>query len=34
MPEPVLNEDQRDALQEVANLAMGQAAKRLALLLD
>jgi chemotaxis protein CheC len=34
MPEPVLTEDQRDALQEVANLAMGQAAKRLALLLD
>jgi chemotaxis protein CheC len=34
MSEPVLNEDQRDALQEVANLAMGQAAKRLALLLD
>ena len=29
-----LNEDQRDALQEVANLAMGQAAKRLAMLLD
>jgi len=34
MSEPVLNEDQRDALQEVANLAMGQAATRLALLLD
>ncbi|HEY1998211.1 chemotaxis protein CheC [Paraburkholderia sp.] len=34
MSEPVLNEDQRDALQEVANLAMGQAAKRLASLLD
>jgi chemotaxis protein CheC len=29
-----LNEDQRDALQEVANLAMGQAATRLAMLLD
>ncbi len=34
MPEPVLTEDQRDALQEVANLAMGHAATRLALLLD
>ncbi|MBW0445890.1 chemotaxis protein [bacterium M00.F.Ca.ET.228.01.1.1] len=34
MSEPVLNEDQRDALQEVANLAMGQAATRLARLLD
>ncbi|WP_114809894.1 chemotaxis protein CheC [Paraburkholderia kururiensis] len=34
MPEPVLTEDQRDALQEVANLAMGQAATRLAVLLD
>ena len=34
MSEPVLTEDQRDALQEVANLAMGQAATRLALLLD
>ncbi|REE23072.1 CheC inhibitor of MCP methylation [Paraburkholderia sp. BL6669N2] len=34
MAEPVLNEDQRDALQEVANLAMGQAATRLARLLD
>lgn len=34
MPEPVLNEDQRDALQEIANLAMGQAATRLARLLD
>ncbi|PRY05770.1 chemotaxis protein CheC [Paraburkholderia sp. BL25I1N1] len=34
MAEPVLNEDQRDALQEVANLAMGQAATRLAGLLD
>ena len=30
MSEPILNEDQRDALQEVANLAMGQAATRLA----
>jgi chemotaxis protein CheC len=34
MPEPVLSEDQRDALQEVANLAMGQAAARLSGLLD
>ena len=34
MPEPVLTDDQRDALQEVANLAMGQAASRLSLLLD
>ncbi|MGY6152556.1 chemotaxis protein CheC [Paraburkholderia graminis] len=34
MSEPVLTEDQRDALQEVANLAMGQAATRLARLLD
>ncbi|MGH8778841.1 chemotaxis protein CheC [Paraburkholderia sp.] len=34
MSEPVLTEDQRDALQEVANLAMGQAATRLALLLN
>jgi chemotaxis protein CheC len=34
MSEPALNEDQRDALQEVANLAMGQAATRLARLLD
>jgi chemotaxis protein CheC len=34
MSEPVLTEDQRDALQEVANLAMGQAAMRLARLLD
>ncbi len=34
MSEPALNEDQRDALQEVANLAMGQAATRLATLLD
>jgi chemotaxis protein CheC len=34
MSEPVLNEDQRDALQEIANLAMGQAATRLARLLD
>ncbi|HEY2604591.1 MAG TPA: chemotaxis protein CheC, partial [Paraburkholderia sp.] len=30
MSEPILTEDQRDALQEVANLAMGQAATRLA----
>jgi chemotaxis protein CheC len=34
MSEPVFTEDQRDALQEVANLAMGQAATRLARLLD
>lgn len=34
MSEPALTEDQRDALQEVANLAMGQAATRLARLLD
>ena len=34
MSEPALNEEQRDALQEVANLAMGQAATRLATLLD
>jgi chemotaxis protein CheC len=34
MSEPVLTEDRRDALQEVANLAMGQAATRLARLLD
>lgn len=34
MPENVFNEEQRDALQEVANLAMGQAATRLARLLD
>jgi chemotaxis protein CheC len=34
MSEPVLNEDRRDALQEVANLAMGQAATRLGRLLD
>ncbi|HEX3635749.1 MAG TPA: chemotaxis protein CheC [Paraburkholderia sp.] len=34
MSESVLTEDQRDALQEVANLAMGQAATRLASLLD
>jgi chemotaxis protein CheC len=34
MSEPVLNEDRRDALQEVANLAMGQAATRLSQLLD
>ncbi|CAH2794246.1 MAG: Chemotaxis protein CheC -- inhibitor of MCP methylation [uncultured Paraburkholderia sp.] len=34
MSEPVLTEDQRDALQEVANLAMGQAATGLARLLD
>ena len=34
MHETVLTEDQRDALQEIANLAMGQAATRLASLLD
>jgi chemotaxis protein CheC len=34
MPERFLSEDQRDALQEIANLAMGQAATRLARLLD
>ena len=33
MVEPALNEDQRDALQEVANMAMGQAATRLSKLL-
>jgi chemotaxis protein CheC len=34
MPENVFTEEQRDALQEIANLAMGQAATRLARLLD
>jgi chemotaxis protein CheC len=34
MRENVFTEDQRDALQEIANLAMGQAATRLARLLD
>ncbi|TKC88372.1 chemotaxis protein [Trinickia terrae] len=34
MPEIVFTEEQRDALQEIANLAMGQAATRLARLLD
>ncbi|SAL50813.1 chemotaxis protein CheC [Caballeronia humi] len=33
MPDPAMNEDQRDALQEVANMAMGQAATRLSKLL-
>ncbi|KND55724.1 Chemotaxis protein CheC inhibitor of MCP methylation [Candidatus Paraburkholderia kirkii] len=33
MVEAALNEDQRDALQEVANMAMGQAATRLSKLL-
>jgi len=33
MVDPALNEDQRDALQEVANMAMGQAATRLSKLL-
>lgn len=34
MRENVFSEEQRDALQEIANLAMGQAATRLARLLD
>ncbi|HTH75484.1 chemotaxis protein CheC [Trinickia sp.] len=34
MRENVFTEEQRDALQEIANLAMGQAATRLARLLD
>ena len=34
MPENMFTEEQRDALQEIANLAMGQAATRLARLLD
>ncbi|CAB3786178.1 hypothetical protein LMG28614_02247 [Paraburkholderia ultramafica] len=34
MRENVFTEEQRDALQEIANLAMGQAAARLARLLD
>lgn len=34
MTETVFTEEQRDALQEIANLAMGQAATRLAGLLD
>lgn len=33
MSEPAMNEEQRDALQEVANMAMGQAATRLSKLL-
>lgn len=33
MPESVFTAEQRDALQEIANLAMGRAAARLALLL-
>ncbi|KIG10142.1 chemotaxis protein CheC [Caballeronia concitans] len=33
MVDPALNEEQRDALQEVANMAMGQAATRLSKLL-
>jgi chemotaxis protein CheC len=33
MPDTLLTEEQRDALQEIANLAMGRAAARLALLL-
>ncbi|MCU9956161.1 MULTISPECIES: chemotaxis protein CheC [Burkholderia] len=33
MPESVFTAEQRDALQEIANLAMGRAASRLALLL-
>jgi chemotaxis protein CheC len=34
MPDPVFTELQRDALQEIANLGMGQAATRLSGLLD
>jgi chemotaxis protein CheC len=34
MPDPVFTEVQRDALQEIANLGMGQAATRLSRLLD
>lgn len=34
MSEPAITEDQRDALQEIANMAMGQAATRLAQLFD
>lgn len=30
MPESVFTDEQRDALQEIANLAMGRAAMRLA----
>jgi chemotaxis protein CheC len=33
MSEPILTEDQRDALQEIANIGMGQAGARLASLL-
>lgn len=33
MSEPILSEDQRDALQEIANIGMGQAGARLASLL-
>ncbi|MGG1944872.1 chemotaxis protein CheC [Trinickia sp. NRRL B-1857] len=33
MSEPILSEDQRDALQEIANIGMGQAGARLAALL-
>lgn len=33
MSEPILTEDQRDALQEIANIGMGQAGSRLASLL-
>ena len=33
MSEPILTEDQRDALQEIANIGMGQAGARLAALL-
>lgn len=34
MTAPLLSEDQRDCLQEIANVAMGQSADRLARLLD
>jgi len=34
MPDPVFTQEQRDALQEIANLGMGQAATRLSKLLD
>ena len=34
MPDPVLSEIQRDALQEIANMGMGQAATRLSALLN
>jgi len=34
MPDPVFTQEQHDALQEIANLGMGQAATRLSKLLD